>query len=60
MNIRLLAALAGLAIAFAVPAVAEDQNTVDPEVRQEIEGVLMKYDEAYNKQDAAAVAALNA
>ena len=58
MNIRLLSALAGLAIAFAVPAVAEDQNTVDPEVRQEIEAVLMKYDEAYNKQDAAAVAAL--
>jgi ketosteroid isomerase-like protein len=58
MNIRLLSALAGLAIAFAVPAVAEEQNTVDPEVRQEIEAVLMKYDEAYNKQDAAAVAAL--
>jgi ketosteroid isomerase-like protein len=58
MNIRLLSALAGLAIAFAVPAVAEDRNTVDPEVRQEIEAVLMKYDEAYNKQDAAAVAAL--
>jgi ketosteroid isomerase-like protein len=58
MNIRLLSALAGWAIAFAVPAVAEEQNTVDPEVRQEIEAVLMKYDEAYNKQDAAAVAAL--
>src|SRR5258708_21457234 len=57
MKIRLLSALAGLAIGFAVPAVAEEQNTVDPEVRQQIEGALMKYEEAYNKYDAAAVAA---
>jgi ketosteroid isomerase-like protein len=58
MKIRWLPALAALAIGVAVPAVAQEQNTVDPEVRQQIEAVLMKYDEAYNKQDAEAVAAL--
>jgi hypothetical protein len=34
MKIRLLSALAGLAIGFATPAFAQDQNTVDPEVCQ--------------------------
>lgn len=58
MNIRLLSALAGLAIAFAVPAVAEEQNTVDPEVRQQIEAAHMKFVEAFNQHDAAAMAAL--
>jgi hypothetical protein len=33
---RLLLALAGLAIGFAVPALAQEQNTVDPEVRQQM------------------------
>jgi len=37
---------------------AGEKNAVDPEVRQEIEALLMKYDEAFNKNDAAAVAAL--
>jgi ketosteroid isomerase-like protein len=55
---RLLLALAGFAICFAVPALTQEQKTVDPEVRQQIEAVLMKYDEAFNKQDAAAVAGL--
>jgi uncharacterized protein (TIGR02246 family) len=58
MKIRLLLTLAGLAICFAVPGLAQEQNTVDPEVRQQIEAVRMKFDEAYNKRDAAALAAL--
>jgi hypothetical protein len=29
--------LVGLAISFAMPALAQQQNTVDPEVRQQIE-----------------------
>jgi hypothetical protein len=33
MKMRLLPALAALAIGFAVPALAQEQNTVDPEVR---------------------------
>jgi len=58
MKMRLLPALAALAIGFATPAFAQDQNTIDPEVRQQIEAVLTQFDEAYNKSDAAAIAAL--
>jgi len=62
MKMRLLLTLAGLAIGFAVPVLAgfdvQEQNTVDPEVRQQIEAVLVKFDEAYNKNDVAAIAAL--
>jgi ketosteroid isomerase-like protein len=47
-----------LAISFVLPTFAEEKNTVDSEVRQQIEAVLMKYDEAFNKLDAVAVAAL--
>jgi hypothetical protein len=57
MKIRLLGVLVGLATSFALPALAQEQNTVDPEVRQQIEAVLVKGDEAYNKGDAAAFAA---
>ena len=58
MKTSLLGALVGLAIGFAVPALAQQQNTVDPEVRQQIEAVHMKFVEAQNKRDAAAIAAL--
>ena len=58
MKIRLLLSLAGLAISFALPTLAQEQNTVDPEVRQQIEAVHMKFVEAQNKGDAAAIAAL--
>ena len=53
-----LVALVGLAISFAVPAIAQEQSTVDPEVRQQIEALIVNLDEAYNKSDAPAVAAL--
>ena len=55
---RFLPTLVGLALGFAVPVLAQEQNTVDPEVRQQIEAVVMKYEEAYNKSDAAGCAAL--
>jgi ketosteroid isomerase-like protein len=58
MKMRLLLTLAGFAIGFTVPALAQEQKTVDPEVRQQIEAELAKYDEAFNKHDAAALAAL--
>jgi uncharacterized protein (TIGR02246 family) len=58
MKIRFLVTLAGLAIGFAVPTLAQEQNTVDPEVRQQIEAVLVSFGEAFNKHDAAAVATL--
>ncbi|HXM29983.1 MAG TPA: hypothetical protein VN957_28420 [Chthoniobacterales bacterium] len=41
-----------------MPAVAQEQNTVDPEVRQRIEAAVLKYQEAYNNYDAAATATL--
>jgi hypothetical protein len=56
MKIRLLA-LVGLAVSFAVPVFAQEQNTVDPEVRQQIEASIMKADEAFNRSDAAGFAA---
>jgi len=58
MKIRSVVALIGLAISFAFPIYAQERNTVDPEVRQQIEAVGMQFIEAYNKHDAAAVAAL--
>jgi uncharacterized protein (TIGR02246 family) len=37
----------------------KSKKTVDPEVRQQIEAVFMKFQAAYNKHDAAAMAALH-
>ena len=47
-----------MAIAFALPTFAQEQNAVDLQVRQQIKAVLVKYNEAVNKHDAAAIAAL--
>ena len=58
MKVRLLLAITVLAIGFAVPVLAQEQNTVDPGVRQQIEAALTKFDEAFNKNDATATAAL--
>ena len=55
---RSLLTLVGFAIGFLVPALAQEQSTIDPEVRQQIEAALAKYEDAYNKYDAAAIAAL--
>jgi ketosteroid isomerase-like protein len=57
MKTRLLVALVGLAISFALPTFAQEQNAVNPQVREQIEAVLVKYNEAVNKRDAAAIAA---
>jgi hypothetical protein len=56
MKIRLVVALVGFAIGFAVPTFAQEQNKVDPEVRQQIEATYNKRIDALNKQDAAAAA----
>ena len=58
MKVRFLLTLAGLAISFALPTYAQQKDTVDPEVRQQIEAALMKFEEAFNKHDAAAMATL--
>jgi ketosteroid isomerase-like protein len=59
MKIRdLLLTLVGLVISNAVPAFAQEQNTIDPEARQQLEAVFKKFQEAYNDHDAPAIAAL--
>ena len=47
-----------LAIRFAVPTLAQEQNTVDPEVRQHIEALITKHAHAVNESDTAAIVAL--
>jgi ketosteroid isomerase-like protein len=58
MKMRLLLTLAGLAISFAVPTFAQQKDTVDPEVHQQIEAVDMKLGEAQHKHDVGAIAGL--
>ena len=56
MKIRLLFALAGLAISFALPIFAQQTNTPDPQLRQRYIALVEKYDDALNKNDAAVAA----
>jgi uncharacterized protein (TIGR02246 family) len=68
MKIRLAVALAGLAISFALPIFAQEKEDVKPfpftpipagpQLVQQIEAINQKFDEAFNKHDAAAVGAL--
>lgn len=57
MKRRLLLVLAGLAIGFALPTLAQQTNTPDTQLRQEFVAFLKKLDETYNHNDADAVAA---
>jgi uncharacterized protein (TIGR02246 family) len=63
MKMRLLLSFSGLAIGFAVPALAQWKDTADPRVAPQLvsfydSALPMKYEEAFNKKDAAALAAL--
>jgi uncharacterized protein (TIGR02246 family) len=58
MKIRSVLAFVGLAISFVCQPFAQQKDAVDPEVRQQIEALLMKFGEAFNKHDPAAIAAL--
>jgi uncharacterized protein (TIGR02246 family) len=58
MKMRLLAVLVGLAISFALPTFAQQKETVDPQIIEQISGLRKKYDEADNNNDAAALATL--
>ena len=70
MKMRFLCALVGLVIGFAVPAFAQQKDTVDPRISQQrdllgipdalaVFGELSgKLDDAYNNKDAEAAAAL--
>jgi hypothetical protein len=52
-----LVALAGLAIGFALPVFAQ-QKEIDPQIKQAVEAHNKAYDTAFNKNDAAGIAAL--
>src|ERR1700722_12568612 len=56
MNIRLLGVLLGSVICLIGPTFAQD--TIDPQLDQQIRAFTMKYDEAFNKNDATALGAL--
>jgi ketosteroid isomerase-like protein len=58
MKVRFIAALAGFAIGFVVPTFAQQTNTPDPHLRQQLLALAKKFDEALNNKDAAALAAL--
>jgi ketosteroid isomerase-like protein len=58
MKMRFVVALAWLAISFALPAFAQQKDAADPQIRQQLDALGQKYDEAFNNGDAAALAAL--
>ena len=55
MKMRLVVSLA---IGFVLPTFGQQKDTVDPQIAQQIRALTMKYDEAFNKNDSAALAAL--
>ena len=57
MKTRLLGALVGLAISFALPTFAQQKETVDPQIIEQLTALGKKFDEAANNNDAAAWAA---
>ena len=57
-KMRLAVALVGLAIGFASTTFGQEKDKVDAKTAQEIRALAMKYDEALNHRDPAAVAAL--
>ena len=58
MKICLIVALAGLAISLALPTFAQQTNTPDPQLRQVADALSRKFDEAWNNNDASALASL--
>jgi len=58
MKTRLLLALAGFAIGLILPTFAQEKDTVDPRVAEQVRALAAKYDEAFNKNDATALGAL--
>ena len=58
MKKHVLLALVGLATGFVVPAFAQEKDTVDPQIRQQLEALSKKFDDASNKADAPALATL--
>jgi ketosteroid isomerase-like protein len=42
-----------------LPTFAQDQNTISPEVRQQIEAIFQKFQDAFNSRDLATMASLH-
>jgi hypothetical protein len=69
MKIRAVVILVGLAISFALVVSAQEKEEVNPfpfravatgpQLVQQLEAINLKFDEAFNKHDAAAVGALS-
>jgi ketosteroid isomerase-like protein len=57
MKIRLVVALIGVTISFAVPAFGQQKETVDPNILEQLAALGKKIHEAWSKNDAAALAA---
>jgi ketosteroid isomerase-like protein len=58
MKTLLVVPLVGLAISFALPTYAQQKDLADPETTQKVFASFKAADEAFNNQDAAALAAL--
>jgi ketosteroid isomerase-like protein len=58
MKARSLLNIAGLAISFVLPTLAQQKEAIDPKVEQQIRLLAAKFDEAINRHNAVAVAAL--
>jgi hypothetical protein len=58
MKMRLLLALVGLTIGFVVPAFAQEKEEVNPKILAGIQANDKAFDDAFNKHDPAAIAAL--
>jgi uncharacterized protein (TIGR02246 family) len=58
MKIRALLILIGLAISFAELTFAQQKETIDPKLAQQIRALASNYDAAINRRDPAAIAAL--
>jgi uncharacterized protein (TIGR02246 family) len=58
MKIPLVVVLVALTISFALPAFAQQKDTVDPQIIEQLNALPKKFAAAFNNNDGAAVAAL--
>ena len=58
MKIRTVVTLVGLAISFALPILAQQADKPDPQLRQELLALAKKFEDAWDNNDATALAAL--
>ena len=54
----LVVALLGLAVGFILPTFAQQKDTVDPKIAEQIRALQMKWNEAFNSSESGALASL--